>query len=206
MKGQYDRILRIDVSRQKYWTETVDSTIYEKYLGGKGLASYLLYTLNPPEVDPLHADNCLIFATGPITGSRIWGSSRYGVYTKSPQTGLYSESYSGGRVPEAIDSAGYDAIVIQGESADPIVLGVHPDEVLFHPAADLWGQETYDTEDAILQRYSQPDKGFRKAGAVVIGPAAEKLVRFGVIKNDHWRSAGRTGVGTVLGAKKIKGL
>ncbi len=206
MKGQYGRILRIDVNEKKFWTETLDPSIYEQYLGGKGLASYLLYTLNPPEVDPLHPDNCLIFATGPITGSRIWGSSRYGVYTKSPQTGLYSESYSGGKVPEAIDSAGYDAIVIQGESTDPMVLGIHPDEVLFHPAADLWGQETYATEDEILKRFTQPDKGFRKPGAVVIGPAAENRVRFGVIKNDHWRSAGRTGVGTVLGAKKIKGL
>jgi len=206
MKGYYGRILRIDVSRGEFWTETVDANVYEKYIGGKGLASYLLYTLNPPEVDPLDPDNCLIFATGPIAGSRIWGSSRYGVYTKSPQTGLYSESYSGGKVPEAIDSAGYDAIVIQGRSAAPVVLGIHPDEVLFHPADELWGKETYETEDEILQRYNQPDKGFRKAGAVVIGPAAENLVRFGVIKNDRWRSAGRTGVGTVLGAKKIKGL
>jgi len=206
MNGQHGRILRIDVNQKKFWTETLDPSIYEQYLGGKGLASYLLYTLNPPKVDPLHPDNCLIFATGPITGSRIWGSSRYGVYTKSPQTGLYSESYSGGKVPEAMDSAGYDAIVIQGESEVPIVLGIHPEEVLFHPATDLWGQETYATEDEILKRFSQPDKGFRKAGAVVIGPAAENRVRFGVIKNDHWRSAGRTGVGTVLGAKKVKGL
>jgi aldehyde:ferredoxin oxidoreductase len=206
MKGQYGRILRIDVTNETFWTETLDPTIYETYLGGKGLASYLLYTLNPPGVDPLHPDNCLIFATGPITGSRIWGSSRYGVYTKSPQTGLYSESYSGGKVPEAMDSAGYDAIVIQGESADPVVLGIHPEEVLFHAATDLWGQETYTTEDEILKRFNQPDKGFHKPGAVVIGPAAENRVRFGVIKNDHWRSAGRTGVGTVLGAKKIKGL
>ena len=206
MKGQYGRILRIDVGTQKFWTEAPDPSIYAKYLGGKGLASYLLYTLNPPEIDPLHPDNCLIFATGPIAGSRIWGSSRYGVFTKSPQTGLYAESYSGGKVPEAIDSAGFDAIVIQGKSDGPIVLGVHPDEVLFHSADDLWGQETYATEDEILDRFRRPDKGFRKPGAVVIGPAAECGVRFGVIKNDHWRSAGRTGVGTVLGAKKIKGL
>ena len=175
MKGQYNRILRIDVSENKFWTETLDPSIYDQYLGGKGLASYLLYTINPPEVDPLHPDNCLIFATGPITGSRIWGSSRYGVYTKSPQTGLYSESYSGGKVPEAMDSAGYDAIVIQGESADPVVLGIHPEEVLFHSAPDLWGQETYATEDEILERFNQPDKGFRKPGPVVNWPADENM-------------------------------
>lgn len=206
MKGQYGRILRIDVSQKQFWTETLDDSVYEKYLGGKGLASYLLYKLNPPKVDPLHPDNCLIFATGPICGSRIWGSSRYGVFTKSPQTGLYSESYSGGKAPEAIDSAGYDAIVIQGESPDPVVIGIHPEEVFFHTAVDLWGKETHNTEDEILLRFSRQDKDFRKPGAVVIGPAAEKLVRFGVIKNDHWRSAGRTGVGTIMGAKKIKGI
>lgn len=206
MNGQYGRILRIDVSQKKYWPETLDDSVYEKYLGGKGLASYILYKLNPPKVDPLDPANCLIFTTGPICGCRIWGSSRYGVFTKSPQTGLYSESYSGGKAPEAIDSVGYDAIVIQGQSQNPVVIGIHPEEVFFYAAEDLWGWETYNTEDEILQRYSRTENDFRKPGAVVIGPAAENLVRFGVIKNDHWRSAGRTGVGTIMGAKKIKGI
>ncbi|MCG6910127.1 MAG: aldehyde ferredoxin oxidoreductase family protein [Deltaproteobacteria bacterium] len=206
MKGNYGRILRIDVGRHEHWVETLDDEIYETYIGGKGLASYLLYTLMPKGVDPLHPDNILIFATGPVTGSRIWGSSRYGVFTKSPQTGLYAESYSGGKVPEAIDAAGFDAIVIQGESPSPVVLGIQPETVMFHAADDLWGLETYAAEEEVLKRYTRDDRQFRKTGAVVIGPAAEKLVRFGVIKNDQWRSAGRTGVGTVLGAKKIKGL
>ncbi|MBW2369849.1 MAG: aldehyde ferredoxin oxidoreductase family protein, partial [Deltaproteobacteria bacterium] len=193
-------------SEKKFWTESLDESLYDQYLGGKGLASYLLYKLNPAGVDPLHPDNCLIFATGPVTGSRIWGGCRYGVFTKSPQTGFYAESYSGGKVPEAIDNTGFDAIVIQGKSDAPTVLAIHPDTVTFHAAADLWGKETYETEDEILKRYSVSDAGFKKPGAVVIGPAAENLVSFGVIKNDHWRSAGRTGVGTVLGAKKVKGL
>jgi len=206
MHGQYGRVLRINLSEKKYWTETPEEAIYDQYLGGKGLASYLLYKLNPPGIDPLHPDNCLIFATGPITGSKIWGTCRYGVFTKSPQTGFYSESYSGGKVPEAIDATGYDAIVIQGQSAEPTVLEIHPDEVVFNEAGDLWGKETYETEEEILKRYSRSEGNFKKPGAVVIGPAAENLVRFGVIKNDHWRSAGRTGVGTVLGAKKVKAI
>jgi aldehyde:ferredoxin oxidoreductase len=206
MNGHYGKILRIDLTQKKYWTENLDETIYAQYIGGKGLASYLLYELNPPGVDPLDADNCLIFSTGPVTGSNIWGGCRYGVFTKSPQTGLYSESYSGGKVPEAIDSTGYDAIVIQGQAADPMVLGIHPDEVVFHDAGNLWGKETYETEDEIINRYRQSGQDFKKPGAVVIGPASEKGVCFGVIKNDHWRSAGRTGVGTILGAKKVKGI
>ncbi len=206
MKGHYGKILRIDASSKTFRTEQLADTVYDQYLGGKGLASYLRYELNPPGIDPLHPDNCFIIATGPVAGSKIWGGSRYGVYTKSPQTGFYSESYSGGKVPEAIDSTGYDAIVIQGQSTLPTVLEIHPDEVVFHDAADLWSKESYETEDEAVKRYSRSDRGFKKAGAVVIGPAAENLVRFGVIKNDTWRSAGRTGVGTVLGAKKIKAI
>ena len=148
MNGFYGKILKIDVSERTFSSQTIDSGVYEQYLGGKGLASYLLYKNNPPHVDPLQADNILIFATGPVTGSRIWGSSRYGVFTKSPQTGFYSESYSGGKVPEAIDATGYDAILIQGQGASPLVLDIQPDAVLFHEAKDLWGKETYDTEDS----------------------------------------------------------
>jgi aldehyde:ferredoxin oxidoreductase len=103
MNGHYGKILKIDLTQKKYRTENLDETIYAQYIGGKGLASYLLYELNPPGVNPLDADNCLIFSTGPVTGSNIWGGCRYGVFTKSPQTGFYSESYSGGKVPEAID-------------------------------------------------------------------------------------------------------
>jgi aldehyde:ferredoxin oxidoreductase len=206
MKGFYGRILRINMSGKDYQVDDLTERVSEEYLGGKGLASYLLYRLNPPGVDPLHPDNCLIFATGPVAGSRIWGSCRYGVFTKSPQTGFYSESYAGGKTPEAMDATGFDAIVIQGESILPVVLEIRPDEVLFHNAGDLWGKETYETEDLSLERFGPRDKKYKKAGAVVIGPAAEKLVRFAVIGNDRWRQAGRTGVGTVMGAKKIKAI
>lgn len=191
MYGFYGRILRINLSQKNHQVDHLAEKVYEEYLGGKGLASYLLYRLNPPGIDPLHPDNCLIFATGPVTGSRIWGACRYGVFTKSPQTGFYSESYAGGKVPEAVDATGYDAIVIQRESVHPTVLEIRPDEVLFHKAGDLWGKETYETEDLALKRFSPKKNGYKKAGAVVIGPAAENLVRFAVIGNDRWRQAGR---------------
>jgi len=204
MHGFYGRILKIDLSRRRFGIETVEDAVYEKYLGGKGLASYLLLKLNPPGVDPLAPENTLIFATGPLGGSTVWGSCRYGVYTKSPLTGFFTESYSGGRTPDAIDAAGFDAIVIQGRCDAPSILTVHPDGVDFHDAGKLWGMETYGAEDAIKERFGREE--YRKKGALVIGPAAENLVRFGCIKNDTWRSAGRTGAGTVMGAKKIKGM
>ena len=206
MHGFYGRILKVDLSKKKYSIEPVNNEILEKYLGGKGLASYLLHELNPPRVDPLDPANCLIFATGPVTGSTIWGSCRYGVFTKSPQTGFYSESYSGGKVPEAIDSTGFDAIVIQGQSAVPTVLEIGTEGVDFHEAGDIWGMDTFQTEDTVIERFVKHGEGFKRSGAVVIGPAGENLVRFAVIENDYWRSAGRTGVGTVMGSKRIKAL
>ncbi|MBW2640867.1 MAG: aldehyde ferredoxin oxidoreductase family protein [Deltaproteobacteria bacterium] len=203
MYGFYGRFLKVDLTDRTYDIVTLPDSVLLKYLGGKGLASYLLYSMNPEGVDPLSPDNCLIFATGPITNSMIWGSSRYGVYTKSPQTGFYSESYSGGKVPEAMDSAGFDAIVFTGKNKRPAVIVIEPEGVEFHDAGDIWGMDTYETEDTVNEKFGN---GSTKSGAVVIGPAGENLVRFAVIENDYWRSAGRTGVGTVMGSKNLKAI
>lgn len=206
MHGFYGRILKIDLTKKKYSIVEIDNEIYSRYLGGKGLASYLLYELNPPGVDPLDPANCLIFATGPVTGSAIWGSCRYGVFTKSPQTGFYSESYSGGRVPEAIGSTGFDAIVIYGRSSSPSILEIHPEGVGFHKAGDIWGMDMFKAEDAVNKRFKSSGPLVKKSGTVVIGPAGENLVRFAVIGNDHWRCAGRTGAGAVMGSKNLKAV
>jgi aldehyde:ferredoxin oxidoreductase len=206
MYGFYGRILIIDLSSKKHITESVDEEIYKKYLGGKGLASYLLYSFNPPGVEPLAPENSLIFATGPVTGTMTWGSSRYGVFTKSPQTGLYSESYTGGRVPEAIDSAGYDAIAIKGKSEKPAVLVIHPEGAEFHDAGGIWGMNTYETEDTVNRLFGKSEDKKFKSGSVVIGPAGENLVTFSLIESDYWRSAGRTGSGAVMGSKNLKAI
>jgi aldehyde:ferredoxin oxidoreductase len=205
MHGFYHRFLDVDLSQPAYRIEKLSDEVLGRFLGGKGLASYLLTRLNPAGVNPLDPANCLIFATGPVAGSLIWGSCRYGVFTKSPLTGFYSESYSGGRVPEAMDAAGFDAIVIRGASPTPMVVEIRPDGVLFHPADDLWGLNTYRTQDAVLERFGA-GCGYKKKGPVVIGPAGENQVRFAVIENDYWRSAGRTGVGAVMGAKRLKAV
>jgi len=206
MNGFYGRYLKIDLTDETYDVVPLNDEIFFTYLGGKGLASYLLYSINPPGVDPLSPDNCLIIATGPITNSRIWGSSRYGVFTKSPQTGFYSESYAGGKVPEAIDSSGFDAIVVTGKSSRPTVVLVKSDGAEFFDASDIWGMDTYNTEDTVNRRFVGAVSGSEKSGAVVIGPAGENRVRFAVIENDYWRSAGRTGVGTVMGSKYLKAI
>ena len=204
MNGFYGRTLRVDLSSKAFTIKPIDREVLTRYLGGKGLAAHLLTELNRPGVDALAPENAVIFATGPLGNSMIWGSCRFGVYTKSPQTGLFAESYCGGKTPDAIDAAGFDAVVVQGRAAEPTVLVVDPDGAEFHEADDLWGMQTYAAEEAVRERFSMP--GYRMKGAVVIGPAAEKGVRFSVVETDRWRSAGRTGVGTVMGAKKLKGI
>lgn len=208
MKGFFNRILKIDVGEQSFSVQEVSDQELEQGLGGKGLATRLLLDNNPSKTDPFSADNHLIITCGPATDSTIYGSCRHGIFTKSPQTGLYAESYSGGKAAESISRTGYDAVVIGGISKEPVFLEISHESVRFHPAQDLWGRDTYFTEDEVLKRIGKKRAGTPpdRAAALVIGPAGENQVRFAVIENDYWRSAGRTGTGAVMGSKKIKAL
>jgi aldehyde:ferredoxin oxidoreductase len=206
MFGFYNRLLTIDASSQSFTIDTIPDPLLRETLGGKGLATYLLLKNNPPGVNPLAPENRLIFATGPVSGSPIWGSCRYGVYTKSPQTGVYAESYSGGTVGDFMAKTGFDAVVITGASPIPSWLEISEDGVIFHSAEDLWGMDTYQTETQIKQRIAEQYPAHSRAGVVVIGPAGEHGVTFSVIENDYWRSAGRTGTGAVMGSKRIKAI
>jgi len=201
MKGFFNRLLRVDLSKQKTSIETIPESVLRSYLGGKGLGSYLLLKENPPQIDPFSPENRLIFTLGPLADTPFYGSSRYAVFTKSPQTGIYSESYSGGKITLSFSRTGYDAIIIEGKSNHPVFLEISDKKVLFHPAGDLWGKETYETEEVIHKKL-----GIKDSGALVIGPAGENLVRFAVIESEHWRSLGRAGIGAVMGSKKLKGI
>jgi len=201
MNGFHNRVLHIDLKRRSFEEEFIDDAVYQHFLGGKGLGTYLLLKNNRAGVDPLSPDNALIFATGPATDTRVFGSSRYGVFTKSPLTGFYCESYSGGNVAEPLSRTGYDALIMKGASDKPVYLEITNGQVIFHDAQHLWGKDTYQTEDSIREA-----AGRKNAGIVVIGPAGENLVRFAVIENNYWRSAGRNGPGAVLGSKKVKGI
>jgi aldehyde:ferredoxin oxidoreductase len=200
--GFYNRTLVADLEHRSFRIEAVPDEFLARGLGGKGLATELLLRHAPAGVDPLAPENPLIFATGPVTDTRIHGSCRHGVFTKSPQTGCYAESYSGGKAAEKMSRCGFDAVVLAGASEHPIYLEVGQSGVRFHDAAPLWGRSAYDAEDALLREYG----GASKAGAVVIGPAGENRVVFSILANDRWRCAGRTGAGAVLGSKNVKGV
>ena len=204
MKGFFNQLLRINLSNQKSTVEPIPEPILRSYLGGKGLGSYLLLKENPPHIDPFSPQNRLIITLGPLADTPFYGSSRYAVFTKSPQTGIYSESYSGGKITLSLSRTGYDAIIIEGKSNHPIFLEISDKKVVFHPASggtsDLWGKETYEAEEAILKKVG------KNSGALVIGPAGENLVKFAVIESERWRSLGRAGIGAVMGSKKLKGI
>jgi len=174
---------------------------YQKLLGGKGLGTYLLREYVQGDTDPLSEENCLIFTAGPLTDSGMFGSNRYGVFSKSPLTGCYAESYSGGNIAPSLKKTGYDAIVIKGKCKEPSYLLVSDTEVALKDASNIWGLDTYRAQDMLIK-----EAGRDNARAVVIGPAGENLVRFACIENDYWRSAGRTGLGAVMGSKKLKGV
>ncbi len=200
MKGFFNQLLRVNLSKQKSTVEPIPESILRTYLGGKGLGSYLLLKENPPHIDPFSPQNRLIFTLGPLADTPFYGSSRYAVFTKSPQTGIYSESYSGGKITLPLSRTGYDAIIIEGKPEYPIFLEISDKGVTFHSASRLWGKETYEAEEAILRKVD------KDSGALVIGPAGENLVKFAVIESENWRSLGRAGIGAVMGSKKLKGI
>src|SRR5512136_395358 len=200
MKGFFNQLLRINLSKQKSTVEPIPESVLQSYLGGKGLGSYLLLKENPPRIDPFSSQNRLIFTLGPLADTPFYGSSRHAVFTKSPQTGIYSESYSGGKITLSLSRTGYDAIIIEGKSKHPTFLEISDQEVVFHSASSLWGTETYEAEEAILKKVG------KDSDALVIGPAGENLAKFAVILSEHWRSFGRAGIGAVMGSKKLKGI
>jgi aldehyde:ferredoxin oxidoreductase len=206
MHGFYGTLIHVDLSKAAVEREDLPHDLLRETLGGKGLAVELLLRHVPPGADPLGPDNCVVIAGGAATGSPVWGSCRHGIYAKSPQTGLFAESYSGGTVAERMAGAGVDAVLIRGGAEKPVWIEIGEAGCFLHDASDLWGRDTFETEDRVKEwiRKNRPDAG--KPGVLTIGPAAENGVAFAVVENDYWRSAGRTGTGAVLGAKKVKAV
>lgn len=197
----YKKYLYINLSDETYTVVPIEDSILEEYGGGKGIGTYLLYTLNPQGADPFSEDNHLIINAGPATDRKVWGSSRYAIYTKSPLTNCYLDSTAGGKLARPLSRTGYDAIVIKGKSDKPIFLEISDKNVVFHNAESLWGKDAYYTENKIKEEIN-----VRGAEACVIGPAGENMVKFAAVKSNYWRSIGRGGVGAVFGSKKLKGI
>jgi len=200
MKGFFNRLLIVDLSRRKFTYENISDDVLKKTLGGKGLGAHLLMERNPVGVAPLSAENIFVIAAGPITGTKMWSQSRFGVYSKSPATGGFCESYCGGTVGPKIKGCGIDAVVLQGRCEKLTSLLIDENGVSFNDASVLKGRDTAATEEYIL---TQTPEG---ASVMTIGPAGENGVAFACIKVDRYRSLGRGGMGAALGAKNVKAI
>lgn len=143
----------MDLEKRTVSEEAVPEKIYREYLGGKGLGAYLLVEKNPVGVDPLSPDNKFIIATGPACGFTIWGANRYGVFTKSPLTGIFSESYSGGKAFLPISRIGYDAVVLDKSCDDWTYLEFRNGNITYHDASFLMGKDSFVTEDILGEKY-----------------------------------------------------
>ena len=197
IKGYANRVLEVDLGNRTFAFRPLDEEIARLYLGGKGYATRLLYDMTPAGIDPLGPGNPLIFATGPLNGSMAPQSNRFVVVCKSPLTGGIGHAACGGSFAYGMKKAGIDILILQGQSAGPVRLEIDGDRdsVLFLEAGDLWGQGTAATQKALGKEWNH----------AVIGPAGENLVRYaGIVSNE--RIAGRTGVGAVMGSKKVKAV
>ena len=193
------QILRVNLTEGSCKIEPLNMQWANDYLGQRGLGSKYLLEEMDPAVDALSAENKLIFATGPVTGTMASTSGRYSVITKGALTDAIACSNSGGKFGAELKFAGYDLLIIEGESEKPVYLHIEDDKVELCDASDVWGKTVWETEEILGKKYRDPLMRFAS-----IGQAGENLCRYACVVNDLHRAAGRSGVGTVMGAKKIK--
>ena len=201
MKGVCGRLLEIDLSKGKTKDRAISEEMFEKYLGGRGLGARLLFDMLPARTDPLSPENILFFLTGPLTGTKVPGSSKFVVITKSPLTGAWCDSYSSGKLPIELKKLGYDGMIIRGKSNHPCYLKIDDSGVHIKGAGSIWGKDSFETDRILKETEGDPS-----AGITSIGPAGEKLCRFACINSELYRQAARGGVGAVMGSKNLKAI
>lgn len=202
--GYMGRVLKVDLTSGTASIKSGGSQdgSFRKYLGGSGLAAKYLYDELVPNANPLGPENVLIFMTGPFCGTPVPASGRHAVAAKSPLTGFWGESDCGGHWGVMLKKAGFDGIVIHGRSKRPVYLWIKEGKVEIRDANHVWGMDNYDISETI-RKETEMD-----AEIASIGPAGEKLVKYSVIMTDgkDGRAAGRTGMGAVMGSKRLKAI
>jgi aldehyde:ferredoxin oxidoreductase len=198
--GFMGKVLRVDLSSGRITEEEVPAGWNREFLGGAGVASKYLFEEVPPDTDPLGPANKLIFMAGPLTGTSSASASRYSVVAKSPLTDIWGHGNSGGSFGPAMKRAGFDGFIIEGCSKEPVVLEIIDGQARLVSAGDLWGKTVPETEDILKQNSD------RKLTIASIGPGGENLVRYAAIMNNIHRAVGRTGMGAVMGSKKLKAI
>lgn len=201
MNGFMGKILHVDLTNKRLEVETPSEAFYRQYIGGSLMGLYYLWHKTPKGSEPLSPENTLVFAVSAPTGLPVSGQSRCTVTCLSPSSGGVSDSQAGGFWPAELKFAGFDGIVITGASAEPVYLWIKDGKYELRDATHLWGKPTLEV-DAILKE----EVGERRAEIAQIGRAGEKMSYFASIMNMSNRAWGRTGVGAVMGSKKLKAI
>ncbi|MEM0377242.1 MAG: aldehyde ferredoxin oxidoreductase N-terminal domain-containing protein, partial [Thermofilum sp.] len=200
MKGWTGRILWIDLSSRKIQIQEYSGDFARRYVGGRGFAARILWDHVPAGTDPLSPQNLLVFAAGPLTGLPGPSTGKLVVATKSPLTHGYGDGNIGTRAAVGMRRAGFDAVVVKGRAEKPVYLYVEDGKAEVLSADDLWGLDAFSAERKLLEKHG------KAAGALVIGPAGERLVAYATVISQEGRSGGRVGVGAVMGSKNLKAV
>jgi len=198
--GLGGEILWVDMTNGNIEKRPIDEELLNKYLLGAGYLSKVLYDMIPAGTDPLSEKNVLGIATGTLTGSMFPQASRHVVAALSPLTGVWGESHAAGFFGAELKFAGYDAIMFTGASSDPVYLNIEDSKVELIDASHLWSKDVFETDDILRKGHN------RKFRTLSIGQAGENLVRFAAVMNDRDRASARSGLGAVMGSKKLKAV
>lgn len=199
MRGYTGKLLRINLSNRESHIEDIPEQLMKNFLGGRGLAARYLYSELNAGVEPLGPDNKLLFMMGPLGATAAMAVSRMAIVSKSPLTGCIAKSIVGGNFGAFLKFAGFDGIIVEGKAEKPTYVHIDMDKVHILDADEIWGLDTEETQTRLRQQHGASTK------VVCIGPAGEKLVRYATILSDR-RCAGRTGLGAVMGVKKLKAI
>src|SRR5215831_1241466 len=200
--GTHGRVLVVDLTTRSSRVEPLDEEVSRQFLGGYGLGAYLMWKHFPARTDALAPEACFAIVSGLLTGTRTPFSGRIQIVGKSPLTGTWADSNSGGSVASQLRYAGFDALVVTGRASEPVVLVVRYREVAFEPAGALWGQEIPQVFDALRAKFG----GQSEVGVSAIGPAGERQARIASVMNDRYHAFGRQGFGAIYGSKNLKAI
>ena len=196
----YEKIARINLTTGEIKVEPLDLEVAKKFIGGRGLGTKILYDEGVATVDPLSPENKLVYITGPMTGSNSPSSGRYMVVTKSPLTGMIACANSGGIWGAKLKFAGWDALIVEGQAPDWCYLNIADDKIEILDAREYCGVLSEELDDKLKEKHGAD------CSVLNIGPAGEKQVLLAAVMNDKDRAAGRSGVGAVMGSKKLKAI
>ncbi len=202
MYGYTGKILNIDLGSGRIEIDEFDADYARMFLGGNGFAADYLFRRVDGNTGPLSEENSIIFTTGPLNGTRSWGTGRGHAAALSPLTGLFADSNYGGDFANGVKRSGFDAIAVTGRSEKPVYISISEGKAEIKSADHLRGKTT---EESIEMIKSAEGPG---SECTVIGPAGENLVRFAniICSGRRLSAAGRCGLGAVLGSKNCKGI